>query len=192
MVNSVTQNNAVSDGAGEQGARAKERLNDGTEVLIRPIHARDVEIERRFIEALSPTSRRFRFLDTMRSPSEALLKQMTSINAATDAAYVAVIDVDGQEREIGVARFSVLPDLHDCEFAVAVSDEWQKKGLATLLMRHLIETARSRGIGKMHSSDAADNTAMREFAEHLHFKHERDPDDATHVLYSVDLTTAIA
>lgn len=172
------------------GTGAEALLSDGTRVVIRPIHESDVELERRFIEALSPSSRRFRFLDTMRSPSEALLKQMTAIDNATDAAYVATIEVAGEVREIGVARFSARPDGHDCEFAVAVADEWQSKGLGTLLVQRLIDDARSRGIGKMHSSDSSDNTSMRKFAEHLHFRHERDPDDATHVLYTVDLTPA--
>ena len=172
-------------------ASRKEVLSDGTSVVIRPIHDHDVELERRFIEALSPSSRRFRFLDTIRSPSEALLKQMTSIDKTRDAAYVAIIDVEGAEREIGVARFCASPDGHDCEFAVTVADEWQMKGLGTLLVQRLIDIARSRGIGKMHSSDAADNASMRKFADHLHFGHERDPEDATHVLYSVDLTPAV-
>ncbi len=162
-------------------------LNDGTRVVIRPIHESDVELERQFIEALSPSSRRFRFLDTMRSPSETFLKQMTSIDHATDAAYVATIEMDGKAREIGVARFSARPEGHDCEFAVAVADEWQNKGLGTLLVKRLIDTARSRGIATMHSSDPSDNVSMRRFAEQLHFRYERDPEDATHVLYSVDL-----
>jgi GNAT superfamily N-acetyltransferase len=166
-----------------------EKLRDGTRILIRPIHVRDVEMERRFIEALSPESRRFRFLEFMTSPSDALLKQMTDIDHATDAAYVAVIVDGAEEREIGVARFSADANAQDCEFAITVSDEWQRKGLGSLLMQHLLEIARARGIRNLHSSDAADNGAMRKFAEHLHFRHERDPADATQVLYSVDLAT---
>ena len=162
-------------------------LRDGTRVFVRPIHAEDIELERRFIEALSPSSRRFRFLETMHSPSPALLKQMTVINPSTDAAYVALLGTGAQTVEIGVARFSARADGLDCEFAVTVSDEWQHKGLGTLLMRRLIDVAKARGIKKMHSSDAADNGLMRKFAEHLNFHHVRDPDDATLVLYSVDL-----
>jgi GNAT superfamily N-acetyltransferase len=167
-------------------------LRDGTRVLVRPIHADDMALERHFIEALSPTSRRFRFLETMNSPSDALLKQMTQINPSTDAAFIALIGESDQEREIGVARFSARPDGHDCEFAVTVSDEWQNKGLGSLLMGRLIEVARARGIHAMHSSDASDNTQMRHFAEHLGLAHQRDPDDVTLVRYSVDLTPTAA
>ncbi len=171
-------------------------LRDGTRVHVRPIHPEDIELERRFIESLSPTSRRFRFLGTINSPSAALLKQLTVINPATDAAYVALLGTGDQTQEIGVARFSAQPDGHDCEFAVAVADDWQHKGLGTLLMQRLIKVAQARGIKSMHSSDSADNDLMRKFAEHLHFENQRDPDDATLVLYSVRLdatdTTALS
>ena len=162
-------------------------LRDGTRVQVRPIHPEDIELERRFIESLSPTSRHFRFLDTMKSPSAELLKQMTVIDPAKDAAYVALLGTGDQTEEIGVARFSAQADGHDCEFAVTVADAWQHKGLGTLLMQRLIEVAKARGIKTMHSSDASDNDLMRKFAEHLHFERQRDPDDAKLMLYSVHL-----
>ncbi len=184
---------SVANSAGTEAripieASRPETLRDGTPITIRPIHGHDVELERRFIEGLSPASRRFRFLDSMKSPSEALLKQLTAINPLTDAAYVAVITVGSKEQEIGVGRFSASVQGRDCEFAVTVGDEWQGKGLGTLLMRRLIDVARSRGLKTMHSSDASDNSAMRKFADHLHFRHEADPADAAQILYSVDLT----
>ncbi|MEJ8827427.1 hypothetical protein WKW80_36540, partial [Variovorax humicola] len=65
--NSASSKNGASGGWHEM-------LRGGDRVLIRPIHKDDVEMERRFIEALSPQSRRFRFLDTLNSPSDALLE----------------------------------------------------------------------------------------------------------------------
>ena len=188
-VDSTAKNTALA-GAAEPGDHWIEVLRNGTHVVIRPIHKQDVELERRFIEGLSPRSRHFRFLEAMRSPSEALLRQLTAIDPSTDAAYVALIAVGAEKREIGVARFSAQPDGKDCEFAITVSDEWQHKGLGTLMMQHLIAVARARGIESMYSSDASDNDLMRKFAEHLHFQHRRDPKDGTQVLYTVDLKTA--
>lgn len=173
---------AASSGRGDEAT-----LRDGTRVRVRPIHPEDVELERRFIESLSPESRRFRFLETMVSPGAALLKRMTVIDPATDAAHVALLGTGDEVQEIGVARFSALPDGHDCEFAVTVADAWQHKGLGTLLMQRLIDVARARGIKSMHSSDSRANDRMREFAEHLHFQRRGDPDDATLVRYSVHL-----
>jgi GNAT superfamily N-acetyltransferase len=165
-------------------------LRDGTHAVVRPIHAGDVELERRFIEALSPSSRRFRFLETMSSPSDALLRQLTAIDPSTDAAFVALIADGDQQREIGVARFSARPDGHDCEFAVTVSDAWQRKGLGTVLMKRLIDVAKARGIAAMHSNDSAENTCMRQFADHLGMRHQRDPDDSTLVRYTLDMPSS--
>ena len=162
-------------------------LRDGTAVTIRPINRQDVALERRFIEALSPASRRFRFLETMHTPSEALLRQLTDIRASSEAAYVAVITVHEAAQEIGVARFSAQDDKSDCEFAIVVSDAWQNKGLGTFLMRRLMDDARARGITAMHSNDAADNDLMRKFAASLHLGHHRDPADARQVIYTIDL-----
>jgi len=65
-------------------------LRDGATVLIRPIQAGDVELERDFIERLSPTSRRYRFLGTIKTPSESLLKELTHPEQTHGVAYVAL------------------------------------------------------------------------------------------------------
>jgi GNAT superfamily N-acetyltransferase len=165
----------------------KEKLRDGTMVLIRTIRADDIELERRFIEGLSSQSRRFRFLGEIKSPSEGLLNQLTHPDPTRDVAYIALIADGADTREIGVARFNSRPDGLTCECAVAVSDEWHNRGLATILMQHLIQAARERGIDCMYSMDSADNQSMRDLAEHLSFVRKPDPNDATQVLHVLDL-----
>lgn len=167
-----------------------EKLRDGTTVLIRPIRADDVELERRFIDDLAPQSRRFRFLGEINSPSPGLLKQLTQLEPTRDVAFVALIAGGTEKREIGVSRFSARADGLTCECAVTVGDEWRNRGLATILMRHLIDVARQRGIECMYSMDAADNQAMRELAEHLGFTRKPDPNDSTQVLHMLDLKAA--
>ena len=170
----------------------KDKLRDGTTVLIRSIRGGDVDIERKFIERLSPQSRHFRFLAEIKAPSAGLLTQLTHPDPIYDAAFIALIAQGSEKVEIGVARFSTRPDGLSCECAVAVSDEWQQRGLATLLMQHLIEVARRRGIECMYSIDAAGNSDMRELAEHLGFQRKPDPDDATQVLHVLDLKAPVA
>jgi GNAT superfamily N-acetyltransferase len=170
----------------------KEKLRDGSRVLIRPIRGEDAALERRFIETLSPQSRRFRFLGGLKAPSAALLEQLTHPDVQHEAAFVALVADGAEKREIGVARFSARPDGLACECAVVVSDDWQQRGIATLLMRHLIDLARARGIECMYSVDAADNAAMRDLAAHLGFVRKPDPDDATQVLHALDLKAPTA
>jgi len=193
--------NSISPGTGAASKHAhtngvehqwKDRLRDGTTVLIRPIRGDDAQIERRFIEHLSAQSRRFRFLGEVKHPSARLIEQLTHPDPLHDAAFVALVAEGSVKTEIGVARFSARPDGLSCECAVAVSDEWQHRGLATLLMQHLIDVARARGIECMYSIDVADNSGMRELSEHLGFKRKPDPDDASQVLHVLDLKAPTA
>ena len=159
-------------------------LPDGTRIQVRPIGSDDVELERRFITDLSPESRRFRFLDTMTEPSEGLLRQLTTIDTARDAALGALDPKTG--RLIGVARFSGESDGR-AEVAVAISDDWQHRGLGSLLAGRLIDLARARGVRELYSMDSDENHVMRHFAQKLGFAEHMDPGDATQVIYSLRL-----
>ncbi|MEO6743207.1 MAG: GNAT family N-acetyltransferase [Caldimonas sp.] len=156
---------------------------------MRPISGDDRELERSFIENLSPVARRFRFLDTMKSPSPALLTQLTVIDPATDVAFVALLAPSGSATatEIGVARFSAQADGSDCEFAIAVGDAWQRKGLGTLLMQRLIHAARERGIAAMHAISDSENDAMQGLAGRLGLRRTRDPEGGAQVAYRITL-----
>jgi acetyltransferase len=164
----------------------KEILRDGSQVTIRPITSKDVELERHFIEDLSPQARRFRFLCSMNTPSDALLRQLTQIDGEHDAALIALAEQPAGTREVGVARFSSTPDGR-AEIAVAVSDDWQHKGLGTMLLSQLIKVARSRGIRTLFSIDSAANEPMRELAAYFGFARQTDPDDATQVIHTLKL-----
>ncbi|MEP6484567.1 MAG: GNAT family N-acetyltransferase [Rudaea sp.] len=166
------------------------KLRDGTTVLIRPIHGDDEAMERRFIEHLSPETRRLRFLGEINSASPALLKSLTHPDPTRDAAFVALIADGAEKREIGVARFCGNSDGTSSECAVVISDEWQKRGLATILMQHLIQVARERGIARLYSIDSADNQGMHDLAMHLGFQRKSDPNDATQTVHTLDLRAA--
>jgi GNAT superfamily N-acetyltransferase len=189
---SIKPNDAVSRGPDGPAREWKEKLRNGTTVLIRPIRDNDLELERRFIEELSPQSSRFRFLGEIKSPSDAMLKQFTHVDHASEVAFVALMADGADKREIGVSRYSARTDGLSCECAVAVSDEWHNQGLATVLMQHLIEVARQHGVECMYSIDAVDNQAMRDLAEHLGFQRKQDPNDATQVMHTLDLKAASA
>ncbi|HEX6613988.1 MAG TPA: GNAT family N-acetyltransferase [Rhodanobacteraceae bacterium] len=164
----------------------EETLKDGSHVLIRALRKADAELERAFIRRLSPESRRLRFLAQISEPSEALIRSLTDLDEG-DVAFVALVHREGEKREVGVSRYSLLPGGDSCECAVTVDDEWRDKGLGTALMRHLIEVARRRGVRSMFSSDAATNWRMRDLARDLGFACTADPEDPKQVTYRLAL-----
>lgn len=161
-------------------------LDDGRQVQIRPIRSEDARAERAFIMALSPRTRRARFLEQISEPSEALIRKLVDVDHVNDEAFVA-IDAADPLRLVGVARYAVDNDPTECEIAVTVMDDWQGQGLDQALMQPLMATARRNGLKRMISIDSANHHPMRELAQALGFSTRPDPDDPTQVIHSLAL-----
>ena len=78
--------------------------------------------------------------------AHARLARLCFIDYDREMALVAVHEVPGGGREIlGVARLYRIPNTTSAEFALVVSDRWQRRGLGTQLLRRLVEIARAVG-----------------------------------------------
>lgn len=163
-------------------------LADGTAVTLRPIRVADADIEQEFVRNLSDEARYFRFMDMLRELSPQMLKQMTNIDYHDQMALVAVTRRNEQDIQIAVGRYVVLPNSEDCEFAIVVSDEWQRKGIAKALMLLLIDAARSRGLKKMFGEVLASNVKMLHFVNTLGFHAAMDPHDPRQMRVTKDLS----
>jgi len=150
---------------------------DGQTVEIRPIRPEDAQIEQEFVRRLSPETKYLRFMNTIRELSQAQLIRLTQIDYDREMAFIAVIDEDGAEREVGVARYATNPDGESCEFAIVVADDWQGKGLARRLMQVLIDTAAQRGLKYMNGDFLAENDRMLRFVGQLGFHVTAHPED---------------
>jgi acetyltransferase len=152
-------------------------LAGGVACTIRPIRPEDAEMERAFVDNLSPEAKHFRFMSTFKQLSATMLARFTQIDYDREMAFVAVIDEDGVDLEIGVCRYIINPDGETCEFAVVVADDWQGRGVAHKLMEVLIEYARYRNLESMEGFVLADNEGMKTLARSLGFRIKPDPQD---------------
>ncbi|MCX7896620.1 MAG: bifunctional acetate--CoA ligase family protein/GNAT family N-acetyltransferase [Rhodocyclaceae bacterium] len=150
---------------------------EGKTVVIRPIKPEDAELEQEFVRGLSPETKYFRFMNTLRELSPAQLSRLTQIDYDREMAFIALIEENGREIEIGVARYAMNPDGESCEFAIVVADAWQGKGLARRLMNQLIESARARGLKYMNGDFLTENRRMIDFVTRLGFQLTPHPED---------------
>ena len=155
------------------------QLNDGTDIVIRPIRPEDAEIEAKFVRELSDETKYFRFMNSIHELSQEMLVRFTQIDYHNEMALIAVQQLDGVEDQIGVARYTTNPDKTSCEFALVVSDKWQNKGIAYRLMRNLMEVARDRDLDVMEGQVLGDNKKMLELMASLDFEISTDPDDSS-------------
>ena len=150
---------------------------EGELVTIRPIRPEDAEMEQDFVRRLSPESRRFRFMDTLRELTPAMLVRFTQIDYDREMAFVATIQRDGREVEVGVCRYITNPDGVTCEYAIVVADDWQRRGLGRRMMGQLIEVARRRGLEAMVGHVMNGNLGMLELCQQLGFVVSDTSDD---------------
>ncbi|MEN5109420.1 GNAT family N-acetyltransferase [Pseudomonas sp. TWI672] len=162
-------------------------LADGTAVLIRPLRDDDHERDSRFVSTISHEARRFRFLAGLSGGLPALDAQLMPVDGHQRMAYVALAHDNGQLHQLGVSRYAAIPGSHSCECAVAVGEQWQRKGLGKLLLQHLIEAARRNGYQCMVSRDLSNNYAMHRLTKALGFTSRYLGGDVSEILHELDL-----
>ena len=155
------------------------QLNDGTEVTLRPIRPEDAQIEQAFVRELSDESRYSRFLNMQQELSAVMLARFTQIDYDREMALIATVETQGEELQIGVARYIINPDGKSCEFAVVIADAWQKHGIGHKLLDLLIDVARTKGLDSMEGEVLKRNQNMLQLVSSQGFEvhpHEEDHD----------------
>lgn len=150
----------------------------GETVTLRPIRPEDAEIEQAFVRGLSAESRHFRFMDALRELTPKMLARFTQIDYDREMALIATVERDGMEVELGVCRYVINPDGDSCEFAIAIADDQQGRGLGRYMMVQLIAAARARGLQRMIGHVRGSNHGMLSLCQSLGFVVTEDPGDA--------------
>jgi RimJ/RimL family protein N-acetyltransferase len=144
------------------------RLPDGAPILIRPIRADDKRMLENGLRHLSPRSVQRRFLTPKRSFSRAELRYLTEVDGRDHVALVAEYPGDPVRRLIAVARYIRLHDDPDAaEAAIVVADDWQRRGLGSLLAEKLAAEAQNSGIRRFTATMASDNVPAHRLLEKL-------------------------
>ena len=137
-------------------------------------------MEQEFVHRLSEESRFLRFMFGLHDLTPAMLSRFTQIDYDREMALIVVrhgTGADGEDQQIGVARYITLPDEETCEFAIVVSDEWQGKGIARQLFGRLIEVARARRLKVMTGITLRENSRMIDLSRALGFQAKADVDE---------------
>ena len=102
-------------------------------------------------------------------------------------ALIAVAATDDGDRQLAVARYVTNPDGRSCEFAIVVADDWHNRGIATELLRRLIDIARDRRLEKIDGVVLRENRGMLTLAKELGFERQASSDDPHTVVVSLRL-----
>ncbi len=131
-------------------------LTDGTTVLIRHARPEDEPAVRRMHEQMSPGNAYLRFFSISPLAAE---REAARVCRPADEDHCALLAWLGDQL-VGVASYEPAGRPGVAEIAFAVSDHMHGRGVATLLLDHLISAARLRGLRAFRAETLADNVAM--------------------------------
>ncbi len=137
-------------------------LADGSTVEIRAAVGQDAAAVREMHANLSPDNAYFRFFNlSPRAPE----REAKRVCRPEDDRHVALLALLSGEL-VGVATYEATDRPGRAEIAFAVSDDMHGRGIATLLLEHLVSMARQRSLIAFEAETLPDNYAMqRVFAD---------------------------
>lgn len=122
-------------------------LRDGTKVHLRPIAPEDEPLLHEAVAAMSERTVYFRFFSPIKRMSDAMAHRLAVVDYNDRFAIVATTHrPGGKERIVGVARYDRARGTDVAEVAVAVIDEFQRRGLGGALLAELARVGRAHGI----------------------------------------------
>jgi acetyltransferase len=142
-------------------------LKSGREVFLRPILQTDEYLLVDLLNKLSADSIYLRFLRPLSALPEELLFQFTHIDYNKNFALVAVIQEDGKDSIIAVARYGYDSEENVTAFAIAVRDDWQRYGLGQSLLTKIFAIGKEHGISSFVSVIASTNNIMKQILRKL-------------------------
>ena len=157
-------------------------LHEGTPVTLRPIRPEDEPLMVKFHETLSDRSVYFRWLHMLglsqRIAHEQLIR-MCFIDYEREMALVADYHNPQTEQDeiIGVGRLIKAHGENEAEFAILVTDQFQRKGLGTELLRRLIQFGHDEKLQLLNGTILAENQGMQAVCRKLGFHLQYSPEE---------------
>ena len=162
------------------------KLKDGSKITIRPIRPEDEPYLVKFHEQLSDITVYYRYMHQI---------TLTQRIAHERLARICFIDYDremalvvekknnkskqskirsGEKEIIAVGRLSKIHGTNDAEFAIVISDKYQRQGLGTELLTKLIEIGKVEKIDRIVAELLPDNAGMTRVMDKVGFKFRND------------------
>ena len=144
------------------------KLRDGAQVKLRPIRPEDIPLWKKMLDHCSPESTWMRFGYLLHASTNEAAARYCFVDYDRELAIVA--EPEGLPQEIvAIARLVSDPGTRSAEFAILVLDQWQGRGLGSVLSAYCVEIARQWTFGRIYARTAPDNFRMLHIFRRLGF-----------------------
>jgi acetyltransferase len=151
------------------------KMNDGRLITIRPIRPEDEPLMVDFHQSLSEESVYLRYFHMIALGQRVAHERLTRICFNDYDREIALVaehkDLKTEQRSIlGVGRLSREPHTDTAQFAILISDQFQRRGLGTELLRRLVQVGRAERLKRITAEILPENIGMQTVSEKLKFK----------------------
>jgi GNAT superfamily N-acetyltransferase len=137
-------------------------FSDGLKIHFRPIQPADESLLKELFYSHTPSTIYSRYFSQLKHLPHQKLQEMVTLDYRDAMAIVGEIPHEGRQRLIAVARYYRNPATQWAEVAVVVQENFQRRGIAAFLLRHLAKVAAQQGIVGFAANVLLDNFAMLE------------------------------
>ena len=142
---------------------AEDELKDGRPVTIRAMRAADLADVLAAFRALDEEAIYTRFFTYKKALSDTELKQITDVDFDRVVALIITTNTDGLETLVGGGRYVSGDEpgpARSAELAFLTGNDYRRRGVASLILKHLIRIGREAGLSKFEADVLAQNQAM--------------------------------
>jgi GNAT superfamily N-acetyltransferase len=144
-------------------------LPGGERVTIRVVRPQDADALQAYFRGLSAESRYRRFLGALAELTTRQLARLTEMDGPDELALLAFAQVRDALHLVGEAVLAGITGGARSEFALSVTDAWQRKGVGAALLADLECRARMRGARYLYGDVLRTNTPMKNLARKAGF-----------------------
>ena len=139
---------------------ARKCFDQNIDVFFRPVKQTDEPLMKEFFYSFSDKSFYQRFFTRQVSMPHSKLQHLVNPDYEEEMAITGLIQNEGRDQIIAVGRYYLDRSSKMAEIAFIVRDHYQRKGIGTFLLQHLIQIAKERGISGFKAEILAENKIM--------------------------------
>ena len=137
----------------------------GLQIFLRSVKITDEPLLKDFFYSLSDRSLHRRFMSWRTDIPHERLQDFVIIDYTKEISILAIIGSKENEIIVGLGQYGIDEATHTAEVAVAVRDDYQKRGVGTELLSYLTYLAKREGLLGFTAEVLVENTAMLQVFE---------------------------
>lgn len=167
-------------------------LKNGQGLILRPASLIDIPKVESFMTRVSRESLRMRFMASLSQVSADVINQLCSGDFKSSGCLLALTGDDSDSKVVGLGNYIASGNGHIAEVALLIEDDFQGKGIGTLLLERLAGIAAANGFIEFEAEVLPDNQSMINVFKSSGFeRHQVWNSDTVHIELPVGSAAAL-